>query len=408
MKTTTPAIVLFGLLVLADRAQASTQNQSLAEVAEKTTRRTDGARSKTYSDADLKGSGAAPRAAAPTTNPTTRVSAAGDVRREDVVRAVMPAVVTLETPETSGSGFFVASDLVITNRHVVGSASGVRVRFANGEAVLGTVVHTAADADLAVVRVEQGPDHPVLPFADAASVQVGEEVLALGSALGMLQGTVTRGIVSAVRTSMGVTLIQTDAAINPGNSGGPLINRLGQAVGITTAKLSAAESLGFAIATDHATKLLEGRALVADRTATSASESQGRLDAVLNPSITSESDAVRDAGLVQFERTVAALSRQSDALDEYWRRYRTACGAAAIAGSASPTGREWFGVWTSSDVGDLHPNCASARADIAAAGRRIDEGMRDATERARVAGVFPGSVRAARVRYRMEWPGWEE
>lgn len=397
-------------------ADANAQNQSLADVAEKTQRRTDGERARSYSDADLKGSrdeagrasATSPRAAAP----AAAAAAGNETRREDIVRAVMPAVVTLETPATSGSGFFVGNDLVLTNRHVVGTASTVRVRYASGETALGSVVNAAADADLAVVRVEQSPDHPVLTFTEAARVQVGEEVLALGSALGMLQGTVTRGIVSAVRTSMGVTLIQTDAAINPGNSGGPLINRAGQVIGITTAKLSAAESLGFAIATDHAARLLQGSTLVADRTTTPSSEAQGRLDAVLNPSIESEADAVRDAGLAQFERTLGELSRQADALDDYWKRYKSVCAVSGLGAQASATdaNREWFGIWrpSRSAGNEPHPDCASARSTIVTAASRIDDAMRDAHERARVAGVFPGSVRAARVKFRMDWSGWDD
>ena len=412
MKMSRSFLLCLGIVVVMLRADAGSQNQSLADVAGRTQRRADSGGAPTYSDADLKESGSERRPTVAITGATPALALNGaEIRREDVVRAVMPAVVTLETPATSGSGFFVDSDLVLTNRHVVGSASSVRVRFASGNTATGMVVNAAADADLAVVRVDQGPDHPVLAFAEAASVQVGEEVLALGSALGMLQGTVTRGIVSAVRTSMGVTLIQTDAAINPGNSGGPLINRSGRVVGITTAKLSAAESLGFAIATDHATKLLQGSTLVADRAVTAASESQGQLDAVLNPSTHSEVDAIRDAGLAQFERTIGDLARQADALDEYWTRYRNACAVRTSSSSATPAGREWFGIWKASaraGSGDAHPECASARSDIEGAGRRIDDAMREAAERARVAGVFPGSLRGLRLRFRMDWGGWDD
>jgi S1-C subfamily serine protease len=84
-------------------------------------------------------------------------------------------------------------------------------------------------------------------------------VVAIGSALGVLQNTVTRGILSAVLTDGGVTLIQTDAAINPGNSGGPLLDRNGQVVGVNTLKLGAAASIGFAVAADHVRAIVEGR-----------------------------------------------------------------------------------------------------------------------------------------------------
>ena len=85
-------------------------------------------------------------------------------------------------------------------------------------------------------------------------VAVGQDVVAIGSAF-LLEATVTRGIVSAIRTANDVTFVQTDAAINPGNSGGPLLNSYGEVIGINVAKLAGAESLGLAIAADHARAL---------------------------------------------------------------------------------------------------------------------------------------------------------
>src|SRR5207237_3250742 len=93
----------------------------------------------------------------------------------------------------------------------------------------------------------------------AATVRVGQEVIAIGSPLGTLQNTVTRGIVSAIRETGNATLVQTDAAINPGNSGGPLIDRNGAAIGITTMGYMQRQGLNFAVAIDHARALLEGR-----------------------------------------------------------------------------------------------------------------------------------------------------
>ena len=87
----------------------------------------------------------------------------------------------------------------------------------------------------------------------------GEEVVAIGSALGVLQNTVTRGIVSAIRIDGGVTLLQTDAAINPGNSGGPLLDRNGTVVGVNTMKVGSAASIGFAVAAEHVRAIVEGR-----------------------------------------------------------------------------------------------------------------------------------------------------
>jgi serine protease Do len=84
------------------------------------------------------------------------------------------------------------------------------------------------------------------------AVEVGQDVIAIGSPLG-LEGTVTRGIVSGLRSLGKIPLVQIDAAINPGNSGGPLLDASGQVIGVNTLKLrpSTAESLGFAIGVDH-------------------------------------------------------------------------------------------------------------------------------------------------------------
>ena len=91
----------------------------------------------------------------------------------------------------------------------------------------------------------------MLPLGQVASVRTGQEVIAIGSALG-LQNTVTRGIVSARRQAGRVVLLQTDAAINRGNSGGPLLDRNGVVLGVTTLKMGGqAEGLGFAVAADH-------------------------------------------------------------------------------------------------------------------------------------------------------------
>ncbi|MEQ1731772.1 MAG: trypsin-like peptidase domain-containing protein [Vicinamibacterales bacterium] len=385
------------------------QNQSLAAVAERASAERKAATgSKTYGDADLK----PVRDAAPLPTdvvlPADDVSATGqfsDIRREDVVRAVMPAVVTIESGSSTGSGFFVSADTVLTNRHVVDGAGSVRVRFSNGTQSSGYVSSTATDADLALVHVEQPPaSHPTLRLAPARNVRVGEDVLAVGSALGMLQGTVTRGIVSAVRSSGGLTLVQTDAAINPGNSGGPLVNKAGAVVGITTSKMSAAESLGFAIATDHASRLLAGNTTVLTP---GASGDAASLDAALGTAHT-ETDAMREQGEVQFERTVQALARQADEIDAAWERYRVACAGKYSVGVVV-NGRAWFGLLGDTVLIDNEtlPQCRAWHDDVSTNARRISDVMQQAEETARRAGVFPGTTRGIRARYAMEWPGWD-
>jgi S1-C subfamily serine protease len=388
---------------------AQTQPPSLADVAARTAERKDATPARTYGDADLRPVGSTPAGPAidlPSVPPDNGTPLT-ERRREDVVRAVMPAVVTIESGNSMGTGFFVAPDVVLTNKHVVSSAGSLRLRFSNGSSSAGFVSATASDADLALVRVDQPPaSHPSLRLNPARNVQIGEEVIAVGSALGLLQGTVTRGIVSAVRSSGGVTLVQTDAAINPGNSGGPLVDRNGAVVGVTTSKMSGAESIGFAIATDHAASLLQGNTSVASR---DASASNGRdLDA-LNATAGSDADSIRERGLARFEQTVAMLARQADVVDAQWRRYRAACAGKATYGTTT-AGRDWFGLWNSDSVlldNESLPECRALRSDIAALGRAVSAGMVQAEEQARRSGVFPGSTRAVRMKYSMDWAGWE-
>ena len=152
---------------------------------------------------------------------------------EDVISRAMPAVVSIQTPSSRGSGFFVTPDTILTNVHVVGTDSTVTIRRPNGTTTTARVQATSPAFDIAVLKVSGAmPDQAVLQLGTAASVRVGEEVIAIGTPLGFLQNTVSRGIVSGLREVGGATLVQTDAAINPGNSGGPLLNRSGAVIGI--------------------------------------------------------------------------------------------------------------------------------------------------------------------------------
>jgi len=328
--------------------------------------------------------------------------------REDIVRSVMPAVVTIQMQGVSGSGFFASSDTVVTNRHVIAGGGALRVRFANGQTSSGYVVETASDADLALVRVDQPPaSHPVLQLVSTTRVHVGEEVLALGSALGVLQGTVTRGIVSAVRTSGGLKLVQTDAAINPGNSGGPLVNRSGRVIGITTAKLTGAESLGFAIGGEHARALLDGRTSVAHASSPDpAAGRDDRLDVAIGQTRT-DADELRVAGERRYDQVVEAVKRKASELDDYYRRYQEACGDhATAAGGAGDHG--WLGLIGSRvDESASRSSCAGGRHDIVTAASQIDDAMQNAGEDARHAGVYPGTLRTIREKHGLAWAAWE-
>ncbi len=163
-----------------------------------------------------------------------------------------------EIPRGSGTGFvWDESGLIVTNFHVIAGAHKLTVTLQDQAEYDAQVIGVAPEKDLAVLRIDKPPgDLVTLPLGDSSELTVGRKVLAIGNPFG-LDTTLTTGIVSALgreiqapsnRTIRGV--IQTDAAINPGNSGGPLLNSLGQLVGVNTAIYSpsgASAGIGFAI-----------------------------------------------------------------------------------------------------------------------------------------------------------------
>lgn len=163
-----------------------------------------------------------------------------------------------EIPRGAGSGFvWDESGLIVTNFHVVAGADRLTVTLQDQSEHTAEVVGLAPERDLAVIRLVDAPDNlTALPLGDSSELSVGRKVLAIGNPFG-LDTSLTVGVVSALereiqspsnRRIRGV--IQTDAAINPGNSGGPLLNSLGQLVGVNTAIYSpsgASAGIGFAI-----------------------------------------------------------------------------------------------------------------------------------------------------------------
>ena len=152
---------------------------------------------------------------------------------------------------------------VLTNNHVVENADAIEVSLNDGRHAKATVVGTDPDSDLAVLKIDLD-QLPTLVLGDSNSLQVGDQVLAIGNPFGVGQ-TVTSGIVSALgRNQLGINtfenFIQTDAAINPGNSGGALVDSSGNLVGINTAIYSrsgGSMGIGFAIPVSTARQVLE-------------------------------------------------------------------------------------------------------------------------------------------------------
>lgn len=163
----------------------------------------------------------------------------------------------------SGTGIVMSEDgYIITNAHVVNGGTNVNVTFSDDTNANGVIVGMDTATDLAVVKVDMTGLKPA-QFGDSSALRVGERIVAIGNA-GGLSSTITQGIVSGLDRDIGdgarsLKLIQVDAAINPGNSGGPLINRVGQVVGINSSKIASVEyeGIGFSIPINEAKPILE-------------------------------------------------------------------------------------------------------------------------------------------------------
>ena len=191
----------------------------------------------------------------------------------EAVRALGPSVVQISAdtaainlynqiiPQTGvGSGIIIdKSGNILTNNHVVEGADLVTVTLNDGRSYPATLVGSDNITDLAVIKISAAKLVPA-KIGRSADLQVGEDVIAVGHALGLKGGpTVSKGVVSALERTIQtdaqramVDLIQTDASINPGNSGGPLANSKGEVIGINTAIIDDSNGIGFAINIDDA------------------------------------------------------------------------------------------------------------------------------------------------------------
>ncbi|MEK7658310.1 MAG: trypsin-like peptidase domain-containing protein [Patescibacteria group bacterium] len=177
---------------------------------------------------------------------------------------------TEKTQIGGGSGFIISEDgYVITSNHVVADTTAeYTVILSPQKKYPAKVLSRNPINDIAVLRIN-GDNLPYIELADSNNIELGEEVVAVGNALGEFSDTLSAGIVSGLSryiTAFGGIdhqmqnlrgLIQTDAAINPGNSGGPLVNMEGQVIGINTAMIMGAQNIGFAIPINYVKKDLD-------------------------------------------------------------------------------------------------------------------------------------------------------
>ena len=320
---------------------------------------------------------------------------------EDIISAALPAVVVVESSAGRGTGFFVSSDTLLTNVHVVAGNGSVTIRQSNGTTGPARVAMISSDYDIAVLKVANPDSNQVtIPLGSAFDARVGQEVIAIGSPLGTLQNTVTRGIVSAVRQSGGATLVQTDAAINPGNSGGPLLDRTGHVIAITTLGYVGRQGLGFAVAVDHARALLEGRALPAQGRGANDTDLRGLSPAQSSAAQPSPVDQARATAGQALDKTVAQLAQRAETLDRNWSSFKRVCYAGKVAGGFD---HEWFAFFDQRAMqGQVVPGCDLAFSDLRRDADDIRGGVAAADETARQSDVFPGDRRDVLRKYRLD------
>jgi tetratricopeptide (TPR) repeat protein len=191
-----------------------------------------------------------------------RVEASQQDLLPDLVRRIKPSAVAIETYDargeklSRGSGFFIDADRIVTNRHVIEGAHRAEIHSTNGMVIpVRGVLAVDAEGDIALLKIDP-PTPQVRPLPlDKTSPQEGESVVVIGNPLG-LEGSVTNGIVSAVRDipTFG-RIIQITAPISSGSSGSPVVNMQGQVIGIATLQVTGGQSVNFAIPSERISQL---------------------------------------------------------------------------------------------------------------------------------------------------------
>lgn len=192
----------------------------------------------------------------------------------EIANGVAPGVVSIiteirtsnifgqsQTGSAAGTGMIVTADgYILTNKHVIDGARNITVVLDDGTRYDRVeLVGTDPLSDVAFLKINDASDLPTVKLGDSKTVHTGQQVIAIGNALGQFQNTITAGVISGVGRSLTASnddgtgaesltdMIQTDAAINSGNSGGPLVNAAGEVIGINTATSAEADGIGFAI-----------------------------------------------------------------------------------------------------------------------------------------------------------------
>jgi S1-C subfamily serine protease len=167
------------------------------------------------------------------------------------------AVVTLETASGSGSGFFIDKNgHLLTNAHVVNGVKFARIKLQNGDKAVAEVLKVNEQTDVALLKTTL-TDGDALALRSGAPLEVGSDVYAIGSPLGVLNNSMTRGVLSADRVLQGRRVLQSDAAVTFGSSGGPLLDAEGRVIAITRGGVESGKGFNFFIPIEEALKALQ-------------------------------------------------------------------------------------------------------------------------------------------------------
>jgi tetratricopeptide (TPR) repeat protein len=276
----------------------------------------------------------------------------------DLVRRIKPSAVAIETFDSRGeklsrgSGFFIAVDRVVTNRHVIDNAFRAEVHSYNGSVYpVRGVIAVDAEGDLALLRVEAPPNQVRPLLLDKTSPQEGESVVVIGNPFG-LEGSVTNGIVSAVRDipTFG-RIIQITAPISPGSSGSPVVNMQGQVIGVATLQITGGQSVNFAIPSERISQLQSGALLsLSDLVATSGRNKRAKAVQSFRDGLSFLSKDDCENALPYFEKAVESDNNYAEAwaqagfCREKLGRHADAIEASKKAVNLRPSAESYFNI----------------------------------------------------------------
>ena len=276
----------------------------------------------------------------------------------ELVRRIKPSAVAIETYDSRGeklsrgSGFFIENDRIVTNRHVIEGAHRAEVHSSTGTVFpVKGVLAVDAEGDIALLKIDP-PNPAIRPLPlDKTSPQEGESVVVIGNPLG-LEGSVTNGIVSAVRDipTFG-RIIQITAAISSGSSGSPVVNMQGQVIGIATLQITGGQSVNFAIPSERISQLqVATMTSLADLVAASGRNKRAKAVQFFRDGLSFLSKDDCEKALPYFEKAVESDSSYADAwaqsgfCNEKLGRHAEALEASKKAVSLRPSAESYFNI----------------------------------------------------------------